>query len=218
MWVGVVDTAEQSAGSGTEACRAALPLEGHRQSRPIGDHAHPDGLVVAVIVRCTAKLRALLGLQVQPPVEDPGSSSSDWYANLLHIERRKCLLVTHAGTLFSVFCPDVRAAQLRPLGPFLVLRIIGELDAEGLSERALGELDPGGVTIAQTTSGRSVLGCMNDLALTCRLAAQDAGGLGALDLAGLHHVLQRHIYAAWDYVPAIDLIPGSTPPSPRDLS
>jgi len=33
--VGVVETAKQSAGVGTEACRAALPLEGHRQSRPI---------------------------------------------------------------------------------------------------------------------------------------------------------------------------------------
>ncbi len=37
---------------------------------------------------------------------------------------------------------------------------------------------------------------MNDLALTCRLASEDAGGLGLLDLAALHHVLQRHIYAA----------------------
>lgn len=35
LLLGVVETAEQSAGTGTEACRAALPLEGHRQSRPI---------------------------------------------------------------------------------------------------------------------------------------------------------------------------------------
>lgn len=62
------------------------------------------------------------------------------------------------------------------------------------------------MTIAGTAGGRSVLGCMNDLAVTCRLAVEDAGGLGSLDLAGLHHVLQRHIYATRDYVPAIDLI------------
>jgi len=100
-----------------------------------------------VIVRCTAKLRALLGRQAQEGA-GPGGSPSDWYANLLLIERRKCLLVTHAGTLFSVFMPDVRAAQLRPLGPFVVRRIIAELDAEGLSEQALGELDGDHVTIA----------------------------------------------------------------------
>jgi len=120
-----------------------------------------------MIVRCTAKLRALLGRQAQPP-SDPVVSPDDFYANLLIIERRKCLLVTHAATLFSVFCPDVRAAQLRPLGPFLVWRIVAQLDAEGLSERALGELDGGQVTIAATAGGRSVLGCMHDLALTCR--------------------------------------------------
>ncbi len=169
-----------------------------------------------MIVRCTAKLRALLGRQAQPP-SDPVVSPDDFYANLLIIERRKCLLVTHAATLFSVFCPDVRAAQLRPLGPFLVPRIVAQLDAEGLSERALGELDGGQVTIAATAGGRSVLGCMHDLALTCRLASEDAGGLGLLDLAALHHVLQRHIYAARGYVPAIDLITDS-PPTPRGLS
>jgi len=80
-------------------------------------------LVAVVIVRCAAKLRALLGRQVQEWA-DPGGSPSDWYANLLVIERRKCLLVTHAGTLFSVFCPDVRVVQLRPLGPFVVARIV----------------------------------------------------------------------------------------------
>ncbi len=126
-----------------------------------------------MIVRCAAKLRALLGRQAQLP-GGPVSSSSDFYANLLIIERHKCLLVTHAATLFSVFCPDVRAAQLRPLGPFLVARIVAQLQAEGLSEHALGELDAAAVTIAATTGGRSVLGCMNDLALTCRLASEDA--------------------------------------------
>ena len=166
-----------------------------------------------MIVRCTAKLRALLGHQPQHQA-DPGSSERDWYANLLVIERRKCLLVTQAGTLFSVFVSDVRVAQLRPLGPFLVARIADQLRAEGLSERALGALDAGGVTVAGTAGGRSVLGCMNDLALTCRLPVEGAGGLAALDLAGLHHVLQRHIYAARDYVPAIDLITSAPPSHP----
>ena len=58
------------------------------------------------------------------------------------IERRKCLLITHAATLFSVFAPDVRAAQLRPVGSYVVERIVSQLSAEGLDEHALGELDP----------------------------------------------------------------------------
>ena len=159
-----------------------------------------------MIVRCTAKLRGLLGAQAQAPA-DPAPSPGDWYAHLISVERRKCLLVTHAGTLFSVFRPDVRAGQLRPLGPYLVPQIRAELAAERFDEHALGELDPGRVTIAKTAD-RSVIGCMRDLALTCQLATQDAGGLARLDLVQLHHVLQRHLYTARDYVPAIDLVGG----------
>src|SRR5207247_415481 len=39
--------------------------------------------------------------------------------NLLWLDRRKCLLLTHAGTLFPVFVADVRAADLRPPGSYI---------------------------------------------------------------------------------------------------
>src|SRR5437762_12970876 len=38
-----------------------------------------------------------LTLSELPPSDD------EWYLNLLWIDRQKCLLLTHAGTLFSVF-------------------------------------------------------------------------------------------------------------------
>src|SRR4051794_30022343 len=61
---------------------------------------------------------ALLGKSID--VVEPPPSDEDWYANILWLERRKCLLLTHAGTLFSVFVPDVRAPHVRPLGPYVV--------------------------------------------------------------------------------------------------
>lgn len=81
-----------------------------------------------MIVRCTRRMLALLGRQVV--VTDPPPSDEDWYLNLLWLDRRKCLLLTHAGTLFSVFVADVRAADLRPLGPCLAEIIEAELRAE----------------------------------------------------------------------------------------
>ncbi len=51
---------------------------------------------------------------------DLPATDEDWYANLLWIDRRKCLLLMHAGTLFPVFAPDVRQRDLRRLGPFVV--------------------------------------------------------------------------------------------------
>jgi hypothetical protein len=68
-----------------------------------------------VVVRCTKKMLDLLGgrsvtLSELPPTDE------DWYLNLVWIERQKCLLLTHAGSLFSVFRVGVHVADLRPLG------------------------------------------------------------------------------------------------------
>lgn len=161
-----------------------------------------------MILRCTAKLQALVG-RLEPGAESLPASGDDWYANLLWIERRKCLLVTHSETRFSVFAPNVRAAELRPIGPFVVPMIVRQLAAEGLPTDTLGTLDPSQVKVARTAD-RSLLGCMNDLALTCEYAVAGAGGLIQLDLAALHRGLQRHLSGARGYVPAIELIADHT--------
>jgi hypothetical protein len=43
----------------------------------------------------------------------------DWYANVLMIERRKCLLLVHAETLFAVLDTDVRMKQFNDLGLYV---------------------------------------------------------------------------------------------------
>ncbi len=65
----------------------------------------------------------------------------DWYANPLWLDGRKCLLLAHAGTLFSVFVPDIRKADLVPIGPSVVRFIHKELEAESLPLDHLGALD-----------------------------------------------------------------------------
>lgn len=92
------------------------------------------------MLRCTAKVLALLGVS-KPAIGQ--ACARDWYAHLIWIDRRKCLLVTHAGTLFSVFMPNVTAAGLRPIGPPVVAAIQAALQAEHLPIDTLGELDPG---------------------------------------------------------------------------
>ena len=72
-----------------------------------------------MVLRCTAKALDLLGVRRMSLVEVP-PSDDDWYLNLLWFDRRKCLLLTHAGTVFSVFIPDVRKAELAPTGPYVI--------------------------------------------------------------------------------------------------
>lgn len=58
----------------------------------------------------------LLGHRAVTLTESP-PSDDDWYLNLLWLDRRKCLLLAHAGTLFSVFVAGVRKADRGEGGP-----------------------------------------------------------------------------------------------------
>lgn len=80
-------------------------------------------------------------------------------ANLLWFSGRKCLLLTHAATLFTIFEPDVRAAGLRRTGRMVTGLIRRELAREHLPEDTFGGLEPDEVASARTAD-RSVLGCM----------------------------------------------------------
>jgi hypothetical protein len=59
------------------------------------------------------------------------------------LDGRKCLLLAHAVTLFSVFVADVRKAELRSLGVCLADTIRAALCSESCPEDAVGRLDPG---------------------------------------------------------------------------
>jgi hypothetical protein len=115
-----------------------------------------------MVVRATVKALGLLG-QRAADLPDIEPSDDDWYVNLLWLSRRKCLLLTHAGTGFSLFVPDVRKSDLVAAGVFFVEEIRHALDAERVPLGALGPLDPTDVAIAKTAS-RRVLGWMNELA------------------------------------------------------
>lgn len=137
--------------------------------------------------------------------DDDDDDDDDWYANLLWLGRRKCLLLTHAGTLFSIFVPDVRAAELRPLGPYLAEVIAAALRSEGLPPDALGSLDSGSLQVARTAS-RSVLGFMNDMAVHVDYAVASAGGHSRCDADTISRQLRRTPYNRGGYLYPIDLV------------
>lgn len=135
-----------------------------------------------------------------PPTDD------DWYVNLLWLDRQKCLLLTHAGTLFSVLVAGVRKADLRPIGPYVVKVVEAELRSESLPPDTLGRLHPDAIRLAKTTS-RSILGFMNEMALHCRYQVADAGGLSRCDINALNHRLRRTLHNRGGYAYPIELVP-----------
>jgi hypothetical protein len=158
-----------------------------------------------VVVRCTGKLLDLLGNQSVRLVE-ASPSSDDWYANLLWLDRRKCLLIAHAGTLFSLFVADIRVGDLRPFERRIVDLLTAALLEEGLPIDALGRLEPSEVRIAKTAS-RHVLGVMNQMAFEIGWAVDQAGGLWNVDIGELNRHLRRSLHTKdGDYRVPLELV------------
>nr|WP_178138699.1 hypothetical protein [Ferrithrix thermotolerans] len=137
-------------------------------------------------------------------LSDLEPSPNEWYANLIWIQGRKCLLASHAGTMFSVFAPDIRLSDIRPIGKFLVPLIEAQLDSENLDRQTFGQLDPSCVVVT-STADRSVLGRMTDLALSCEYIVERDGGLKNIDLKDLHYFIQRNITNLADYQQPVKL-------------
>ena len=132
-------------------------------------------------------------------------SDDDWYLNLVWIERQKCLLLTHTGTLFSVLRVGVRLADLRPFGDYLVGAIQIELRAEGLPADTFSGLEPDSVQLAKTAS-RSTLGFMTEMAFELGWIITDNGGLRRSDVNELNHALRRMLWNRGDHVRPIELV------------
>jgi hypothetical protein len=155
-----------------------------------------------VILRCTKKLLASIGAKPSS-VLDP--DPEDWYANLLWFDRRKCLLLTHSATLFTVFEPNISVGDLRATGSLTSKLIRRELEQEHLPMQAFADVGDDGVALA-ATADRSVLGCMNDMAFTCEVNITRNGGLAHTDVDNLNRALRRIIYSARNFQPAMELI------------
>ena len=120
------------------------------------------------------------------------------------VERRKCLLLTHSATLFTIFEADVTASALRATRQLITGLIGRELRREELPAGTFGDLEQQEVLLAKTED-RSVLGCMNDMAFRCEHVIADAGDLARTDLPGLNRSLRRNINSARGYCPPVEL-------------
>jgi hypothetical protein len=129
-----------------------------------------------------------------------------FHANLLWLDRRKCLLIAHAGTLFSLFVADLRVGDLRPFERRIVDLLTAALLEERLPTDALGRLEPGELRLAKTAS-RHVLGVMNQMAFEIGWHADQAGGLWNVEVDQLNRHLRRSLHTKdGDYRIPLELV------------
>lgn len=158
-----------------------------------------------MIVRCTGKLLNLLGKRAVTLVEAP-PGDDDWYANQLWLDRRKCLLLTNASTLFPILATDIRKRNLQPLGPLPRRRARGcAPPGEPAHRRAWPARPPRDLSRPDRKPARARRHDRDRF--QCHWHLESNGCLDEIDTAALNHHLRRTLHHHnGDYHRPLDLV------------
>ncbi len=117
------------------------------------------------LLHCTAKLLKELG---SPPLQSPDTPTpqglENWYANLIRIDRRKCLLFTNEKTLFSFLIPAVKKENLKNIVEEFLINLNLNLQAEEFPGEIINRVMQEYTEIGfAKTASKTVLGAMTQL-------------------------------------------------------
>ena len=114
-------------------------------------------------IQATKKLQDFLGIK-ENEVPHSENVMSLWHGNIFMIGRRKCMLLTHNESYYSIFIYGVRKSDMKDL-PSTVKKFLQELmRIDGFKLSAIVNMAKSLETITYAkTSDRKVLGVMNDM-------------------------------------------------------
>lgn len=167
------------------------------------------------LIGCTKKLQKELGLDAKDlaTFEPDDSGLGPWTANLIFMNRRKCILFVNDKTLFNFLVPDVLRKQIRELGCMFRGWLSCELAEEGYlkaqREEILNEYQEVGYS---NTRRRSVLGSMNDLAFMYKYSIQSSGGLHSPHFPEIIKEMNRTPMGSLGYRLPIEALLETSPP------
>lgn len=156
------------------------------------------------ILRCTKKL--LTELKTKPSEGSIFSNEvGSWHANLLRVDRRKCVLFTHDVTLYSFLVPGFKKSQFENFRDVFGQNLFKSLLWENFPQSQIEiVLDEHREIIIAKTNNRSVLGSMNDLAFQLKYRIAAMGGLVNVNLMKLNYGLNRIPMSAIKEIYSID--------------
>ena len=161
------------------------------------------------LIRCTGKLRKEMGLKNSDlwDAEPKFSYLGSWHANLIYIERKKCVLFVNDKTLFNFIAPGVSRSEIRNLDVLFKSLLRCVLSEEGFDgsakEKIMSEYD--NISYAKTKS-RSVLGSMNDLAFHYKYHIHHVGGLHSPAIPNIIRRLNEMPMGAIEYAYPIEAL------------
>lgn len=159
------------------------------------------------LIRCTKKLQKEMGLKQSSLVETSSDTSflGSWHANLIHIDRRKCILFVNDKTLFNFIAPDATRAQIRELDVLFRSYLSCVLSEEGIKLPQKAKFMAEAEEVAYSnTNNKSVLGSMNDLAFHYKLHINATGGVHSSSVPSIISQLNHMPMKAIKYAYPVD--------------
>lgn len=124
-----------------------------------------------------------------------------WHANLIYIDRKKCILFVNDKTLFNFIVPDISRAQIRELSSIFRVNLECILASEDVPERTKTKIMSEYESIQYAnTNNKSVLGSMNDLAFHYKYHIQSEGGVHSYAVPSIIKKLNHMPMGALEYV------------------
>jgi len=142
-------------------------------------------------LRCTKKLLSELKIKPLDSIQSSDNFGS-WHANILRVDRRKCVLFTHDKSLYTFLVPGLTKPHFQKFKEVFRQNLFKCLLAENLPQIHI-EIFLGNIKEIEIckTNNRRVLGSMNDLALQLKYQIENEGGLLKTDISKLNRDLNR---------------------------
>jgi hypothetical protein len=154
------------------------------------------------IIHCTRKLLKELDDPLVEPdkIALPTEGLGNWYANLLRIDRRKCLLFTNEKSLYTFLIPKILKANLKNIEEEFLIHLNYNLQNEGFGLEVINMVMQEYQEIGfAKTSNRQVLGSMNDLAYHYEFQIMREGGIENIRILHLNKEINRIPMGALKY-------------------
>lgn len=159
------------------------------------------------LIRCTQKLLEEMAQQQEDLTirgSDDSSLLGSWHADLIYIDRRKCLLFVNDKTLFNFLIPDVPRRQIREMDKLFLGFLQCILSDEGFDQSIKDDIQSEYRELGYAkTSSKRVLSSMNELAFHYKLHVQAEGGVYRCNLPEIIRKMNRVPMSAIEQVYAI---------------
>jgi len=158
------------------------------------------------LIHCTQKLLKELGNPpVQPSTPVTVTDLGNWYANLIRIDRKKCLLFTSEKTLYSFLIPGVKKENLKNIQDEFLINLNLNLQAESFSIGVINKVmqEYQEIGFAKTAS-KHILGAMTQISFEYEVLIQMKEGLENVKVLDMNRDINRIILRGIKYLHPIE--------------